>query len=103
MVQSAGHRDAGDVAAAHRPTRSCRSFPAQSRPVVVIPVDLQSGCVNPRQAWEKMTSAGVVLRLDGMCQNFHPNRTGRTRHIRHTGRAAANLLVTALHADLAGP
>jgi len=49
-----------------------------------------------------MTSAGVVLRLDGGCENFHPSLTDHTRHTRHTGHTEANPQVTALRDDFAG-
>ena len=52
--------------------------------------------------WEKMTSTGVVLRLDGLCENFHPSLTSHTRPTRHTGHAAANPQVRALGNDFAG-
>ena len=54
-----------------------------------------------RLVWEKMTSTGVVLRLDGRCQNSHPSLTNHIPPTRHTGHPAENLQVTALSTDFA--
>jgi hypothetical protein len=49
-----------------------------------------------------MTWTGVVLRLDGECENFHPSLTSHTRHTRHTGHTAVNPQVRAPGNDFAG-
>ncbi len=47
--------------------------------------------------------AGVVLRLDGECENHHQNPKDHTRHTRHTDNRPTNPQVTASTTDFAGP
>ena len=46
--------------------------------------------------------AGVVLRLDGQCENHHQSLTGHTRHTRHTVHIRTNPQVNVLRHDFAG-